>query len=212
MSARSSWFAQVDTQNRFRPRFSASGARAIASVRPPKGASSRCRSTIYSYAPRPCVRLAPGQFDEVEILIGCLDVVAQQIVAIAAEEGEAGIGEHELLDIIRRAHNFSKTTETELTHLLKQMASESTSASLERRPRFSTIRGADGLAQNAAREWPQSPQAEPSPKMETTTSSSSRRGARSAMSKKTSRRNRCAATSSPSARNRGECSASRADG
>ena len=65
-----------------------------------------------------------GHLDEVEIPMGCLDVVAQQIVAITAEEGEAGIGEQELLALIRRAHNFSKLTETELAQLLKQMASE----------------------------------------------------------------------------------------
>ncbi len=65
-----------------------------------------------------------GRLDEVEIPAGCLDVAAQQIVAIAAEEGEAGIGERELLAMLRRAHNFSALTETALHQLLTQMASE----------------------------------------------------------------------------------------
>ena len=65
-----------------------------------------------------------GRLDEVEIPTGCMDVVAQQIVAIAAEEGEAGVGERELLGILRSAYNFGNLTEDALRQLLKQMASE----------------------------------------------------------------------------------------
>jgi len=65
-----------------------------------------------------------GRLDEVEIPTGCLDVVAQQIVAIAAEDGEGGIGEHELLGILRAAYNFAELNENTLRQLLKQMASE----------------------------------------------------------------------------------------
>src|SRR6202521_4667625 len=45
-----------------------------------------------------------GHLDEVEIPAGCLDVAAQQIVAIAAEEDE--IAEVELLRVLRGAYNF----------------------------------------------------------------------------------------------------------
>jgi ATP-dependent Lhr-like helicase len=65
-----------------------------------------------------------GRLDEVEIPTGCVDVVAQQIVAIAAEEGEGGVGESELLGILRSAYNFADLTEDALSQLLKQMASE----------------------------------------------------------------------------------------
>ncbi len=65
-----------------------------------------------------------GRLDEVDIPTGCMDVVAQQIVAIAAEEGEGGIGEDELLGILRRAYNFADLTRDVLRQLLQQMASE----------------------------------------------------------------------------------------
>ncbi len=45
-----------------------------------------------------------GHLDEVEIPMGCADVAAQQIVAIAAEEEE--ISEAELLRVLRSAYNF----------------------------------------------------------------------------------------------------------
>ncbi len=65
-----------------------------------------------------------GRLDEVEIPMASMDVVAQQVVAIAAEEGEAGVGEHELLAILRSAYNFADLTEDAFRLLLKQMASE----------------------------------------------------------------------------------------
>jgi ATP-dependent Lhr-like helicase len=63
-----------------------------------------------------------GRLDEVEIPTGCLDVAAQQIVAIAAEEDE--IGEADLLRILRGAYNFAELDRDALTHLLDQMAAE----------------------------------------------------------------------------------------
>jgi ATP-dependent Lhr-like helicase len=63
-----------------------------------------------------------GRLDEVEIPAGCLDVAAQQIVAIAAEEDE--IGEADLLRILRGAYNFAELDRDALTHLLDQMAAE----------------------------------------------------------------------------------------
>ncbi len=65
-----------------------------------------------------------GRLDEVEIPMASMDVVAQQVVAIAAEEGEVGVGEHELLAILRSAYNFADLTEDAFRLLLKQMASE----------------------------------------------------------------------------------------
>ena len=65
-----------------------------------------------------------GRLDEVEIPTGCMDVAAQQIVAIAAEQDEAGVGEHELLGIIRSAHNFAHFTLVVLRQLLSQLSSE----------------------------------------------------------------------------------------
>lgn len=65
-----------------------------------------------------------GRLDEVEIPTGCMDVVAQQIVAIAAEEGEGGVHEREVLGILRSAYNFADISEDALRDLLKQMASE----------------------------------------------------------------------------------------
>jgi ATP-dependent helicase Lhr and Lhr-like helicase len=63
-----------------------------------------------------------GRLDEVEIPTGCLDVAAQQIVAIAAEEGE--IGEAELLRILRRADNFANLDLAALRRLLDEMVAE----------------------------------------------------------------------------------------
>jgi ATP-dependent helicase Lhr and Lhr-like helicase len=63
-----------------------------------------------------------GHLDQVEIPTGCLDVAAQQIVAIAADEGQ--IAEAELLRILRRAHNFSSLEPAQLRALLEQMAAE----------------------------------------------------------------------------------------
>ncbi|MGA8643665.1 DNA glycosylase AlkZ-like family protein [Candidatus Binatus sp.] len=63
-----------------------------------------------------------GHLDEVEIPMGCVDIVAQQIVAIAAEEEE--ISEADLLSVIRSAYNFSDLDATKLRHLLEQLATD----------------------------------------------------------------------------------------
>jgi len=63
-----------------------------------------------------------GRLDEVEIPAGCLDVAAQQIVAIAAEEDE--IGEADLLRLLHGAYNFAEFDRASLAHLLDQMAAE----------------------------------------------------------------------------------------
>jgi ATP-dependent Lhr-like helicase len=58
--------------------------------------------------------------DEVEFPSGCVDVAAQQIVAIAAEEDE--IATADLLRILRSTHNFANFGADELAHLLDQMS------------------------------------------------------------------------------------------
>lgn len=63
-----------------------------------------------------------GHLDAVEIPKLCLDVAAQQIVAIAAEEGE--IAESELLALLRGAYNFAGLDAAELRRLLEQLAAE----------------------------------------------------------------------------------------
>src|SRR5271166_2059984 len=63
-----------------------------------------------------------GQLDEVEPPSGCLDVAAQQIIAVAAEEAE--IGERELLDLLRRTWSFASFTLADLRKLLAQLATE----------------------------------------------------------------------------------------
>jgi len=63
-----------------------------------------------------------GHLDEVEVPSGCLDVAAQQIVAIAAEEDE--IGDAELLRLLRRTHNFATLDVTNLQRLLEEMATQ----------------------------------------------------------------------------------------
>ena len=63
-----------------------------------------------------------GRLDQVEIPLGCLDVAAQQIVAISAEEGE--IFEAELLRMLRGAHNFAALHASQMRRLLDQMAAE----------------------------------------------------------------------------------------
>src|SRR5579885_1106758 len=61
-----------------------------------------------------------GRIDEVEIPRNSLDVAAQQIVAIAAEEEE--IDETDLLELLRRVHNFADLDRETLRALLRQMA------------------------------------------------------------------------------------------
>jgi ATP-dependent Lhr-like helicase len=63
-----------------------------------------------------------GQLDEVEPPSGCLDVAAQQIIAVAAEEAE--ISERELLDLLRRTWSFASFTLADLRKLLAQLATE----------------------------------------------------------------------------------------
>ncbi|MDB5107264.1 MAG: dependent helicase, Lhr family, partial [Candidatus Binatus sp.] len=63
-----------------------------------------------------------GHLDEVEIPMGCIDIVAQQIVAIAAEEEE--IAEAELLRVIRSAYNYGDLDAAKLRRLLDQLAAD----------------------------------------------------------------------------------------
>src|SRR5713226_1381059 len=63
-----------------------------------------------------------GHLDEVEIPMGCVDIAAQQIVAIAAEEEE--ISEPDLLRVLRRAYNFVDLDTPKLRHLLEQLSAE----------------------------------------------------------------------------------------
>ncbi len=63
-----------------------------------------------------------GRLDEVEIPTGCLDVAAQQIVAIAAEEDE--ISESDLLAVLCGAYNFAGLDRAALRRLLEQLAAE----------------------------------------------------------------------------------------
>ncbi|MGH7986504.1 MAG: DEAD/DEAH box helicase [Candidatus Binataceae bacterium] len=61
-----------------------------------------------------------NRLDEVEVPTGCADVLAQQIVAIAAEEED--IAEHKLLVMLKSAFNFAALTPVQLEQLLEQMA------------------------------------------------------------------------------------------
>jgi ATP-dependent Lhr-like helicase len=63
-----------------------------------------------------------GHLDEVEIPMGCVDIAAQQIVAITAEEEE--ISETDLLRILRSAYNFGDLDAAKLRHLLEQLATD----------------------------------------------------------------------------------------
>ncbi|HXZ89148.1 MAG TPA: DEAD/DEAH box helicase, partial [Candidatus Binataceae bacterium] len=63
-----------------------------------------------------------GRLDEVEFPSGCVDVAAQQIVAIAAEEGE--ISSVDLLRVLRSTYNFASFDEAVLLPLLDQMAAQ----------------------------------------------------------------------------------------
>jgi ATP-dependent Lhr-like helicase len=63
-----------------------------------------------------------GHLDEVEVPTGCLDVAAQQVVAIAAEEEDIALDE--LLVILRSAWNFGGLDAAALARLLEQMAAE----------------------------------------------------------------------------------------
>jgi ATP-dependent Lhr-like helicase len=63
-----------------------------------------------------------GHLDEVEVPTGCLDVAAQQIIAIAAEEEDIALDD--LLIILRSAFNFGALDSAALGRLVEQMAAE----------------------------------------------------------------------------------------
>ncbi|HLW71299.1 MAG TPA: hypothetical protein VKS22_11830, partial [Candidatus Binataceae bacterium] len=63
-----------------------------------------------------------GRLDEVQIPVGCLDVAAQQIVAIAAEEDE--ISDDALLRVLRAVPNFASLDHDALSALLTQFAAQ----------------------------------------------------------------------------------------
>ena len=63
-----------------------------------------------------------GHLDEVEIPAGCIDVAAQQIIAIAADEED--ISETHLLNILRAVQNFANLDLQTLRRLLNEMAAQ----------------------------------------------------------------------------------------
>ena len=63
-----------------------------------------------------------GHLDEVQIPTGCLDVAAQQIVAIAAEEDE--ISDQALLQVLRAVSNFAALDLDTLRRTLTQLAAQ----------------------------------------------------------------------------------------
>ncbi len=63
-----------------------------------------------------------GRLDAVDIPSGCLDVAAQQIIAIAAEEGD--VSRRDLLRVLRGAYNLGDLDDAALDKLLAEMAAE----------------------------------------------------------------------------------------
>jgi len=63
-----------------------------------------------------------GQLDEVEVPLNPLDVAAQQIVAIAADEED--IAEDELLRLLRSSHSFGTLASDVMRHLVEEMAAQ----------------------------------------------------------------------------------------
>jgi ATP-dependent helicase Lhr and Lhr-like helicase len=66
--------------------------------------------------------LRQGNLDEVEIPSGCMDVAAQQIIAVATDEEE--ISEPELLNLLRSVANFADLNLPALHQLLAEMAEQ----------------------------------------------------------------------------------------
>ena len=75
-----------------------------------------------------------GLLDAVEIPSECMDVAAQQIVAIAAEDNE--IRESDLLNLLRGAHSFAKLDASELRRLLEELAAEIGGGSVRAHPKI----------------------------------------------------------------------------
>jgi ATP-dependent Lhr-like helicase len=75
-----------------------------------------------------------GKLDAVEIPSTCLDVAAQQIVAIAAENNE--ISEPELLNLLRGAQTFASLTAADLSRLLEELSAEVGGASSRAHPKI----------------------------------------------------------------------------
>jgi ATP-dependent helicase Lhr and Lhr-like helicase len=63
-----------------------------------------------------------GHLDEVEIPAGCMDVAAQQIIAIATDEED--ISETQLLNLLRSVQNFASLDLPGLRRLLNEMATQ----------------------------------------------------------------------------------------
>ncbi len=88
-----------------------------------------------------------GHLDEVEIPMGCVDIAAQQIVAIAAEEEE--ISEADLLRVLRSAYNFGDLDAAKLA--------SSPRTALRRIARTNNGRGAEDFLRSRQRARPSAP-------------------------------------------------------
>ena len=85
-----------------------------------------------------------GELEPVHIPTGCLDVLAQQVTAMAAIEP---LGTDEVLRICRRAYSFRHTTEGDLERVLDQLAGQYESRALyEVRPRLNYNRARHRVA------------------------------------------------------------------
>ncbi|MGA2409497.1 MAG: helicase-related protein [Candidatus Binataceae bacterium] len=73
-----------------------------------------CAAAVYA--------IRNGRMDEAEVPSLCMDVLAQQIVAIAAEEEE--IATADLIELLRGAYNFAALEADDLTRLLGEMAAQ----------------------------------------------------------------------------------------
>ena len=78
-----------------------------------------------------------GHLDEVEIPMGCVDIAAQQIVAIAAEEEE--ISEADLLRVLRSAYNFGELDGANFDIFLSSLPLSYLNELWARRRKFSSI-------------------------------------------------------------------------
>ncbi len=163
-SARSTWYVRSTRRNRSRPRSSASAAPAIASARRPKGRlfALTIDDLLECAAAVRAIRL--GHLDEVEVPSGCVDVAAQQIVAIAAEEDEIADSRTSAHPALRPATSPRLDSAT-LRRLLDRDGDAAAGTHPGRESRkFSTTASADACARAAPRASPRSPPAAPFPK------------------------------------------------
>ncbi|MEZ4366559.1 MAG: DEAD/DEAH box helicase [Kofleriaceae bacterium] len=146
-SAPSTWWCSSARRARSPPCSSASAARATTSAAPPRAGSTRSPDQLVECAA--LVRgVRTGNLDTLEAATR-RSTLAQQLVAICAAEGEAGLGEAELLALARRAASYAELGAERFEQLLAMLDEGASSAAVASAPTSTAIAWPGSCARSA---------------------------------------------------------------